>query len=168
MAIDYGMLVWKQYGAAIDMLEDAIRLCPDPLWRAILWKDTDDVRYGEFWFVAYHALFWLDLYLTGASEGFSPPPPFVRGRLPEQPYSKDEILSYLSECRTRCQATLKGLTAERAQQKCVFEWMEPSFLELQIYALRHVQEHAGQLSLVLGQHDVTGFDWVASARESMA
>jgi hypothetical protein len=44
--------------------------------------------------------------------------------------------------------------------------MEPSFLELQLYAMRHVQEHEGQLSLFLGQHDVTGFDWVASARES--
>ena len=42
MAINYGTLVWTQYGAAIDMLEDAIRLCPDPLWRASLWKDTDD------------------------------------------------------------------------------------------------------------------------------
>ena len=67
MAIDFGTLVWKQYGAAIDMLEDAIRLCPDPLWKAILWQDTEDVRYGEFWFVAYHALFWLDLYLTGTN-----------------------------------------------------------------------------------------------------
>ncbi|MBX2997111.1 MAG: DinB family protein [Caldilineaceae bacterium] len=166
MTIDYGSIVWKQYGAAIDMLEDAIRLCPDHLWRAALWKDSDDARFGELWFVAYHTLFWSDLYLTGRSEGFSPPPPFVRGRLPDQSYSKDQILSYLSECRKKCQATLEGLTEERAQQKCVFEWMEPSFLELQIYAMRHVQVHAGQLSLLLGQHDVTGFDWVASARES--
>ena len=65
-----------------------------------------------------------------------------------------------------CQSTLKDLTDERAQQKCVFEWMEPSFLELQLYAMRHVQEHAGQLSLTLGQHDVAGLDWVTQARGS--
>jgi DinB family protein len=165
MDINYRTIVWKQYGAAIDMLEDAIRLCPDHLWTAVLWKDTDDVQYGQFWFVAYHALFWVDLYLTGSREGFAPPPPFIRGRLPDQPYTKDQILAYLGECRKKCQSTIEALTDEKAQQRCVFEWMEPSFLELQIYAMRHVQEHAGQLSLFLGQHDVAGIDWVASARE---
>jgi hypothetical protein len=32
--------------------------------------------------------------------------------------------------------------------------------------MRHVQEHAGQLSLTLGQHDVAGLDWVTQARGS--
>jgi len=57
------------------------------------------------------------------------------------------------------------MTDEEAQQRCAFEWMEPSFFELQLYSLRHVQEHAAQLSLLLGQHDVSGFDWIASARD---
>lgn len=56
MDINYRMIVWRQYGAAMDMLEDAIRLCPDSLWTTVLWKDTDDARYGQFWFVAYHAI----------------------------------------------------------------------------------------------------------------
>jgi hypothetical protein len=165
MDINYRTIVWKQYGAAMDMLGDAIRLCPDPLWTAVLWKDTEDVQYGQFWFVAYHALFWADLYLTGRSEGFVPPPPFIRGRLPDQPYTKEQILAYLGECRKKCQSTLEALTDEQAQQRCVFEWMEPSFLELQLYAMRHVMEHAGHLGLLLGQHDVAGLDWVASARD---
>ena len=166
MDINYRTIVWNQYGAAIDMLEDAIRLCPDHLWTAVLWKDPDDGQYGQFWFVAYHTLFWVDLYLTGSREGFAPPPPFIRGRLPDQPYTKDQILVYLGECRRKCQSTVDALTDERAQRRCVFDWMQPSFLELQLYAMRHVQEHAGQLSLFLGQHDVAGFDWVASARDS--
>jgi hypothetical protein len=158
--------LWQQFGAAIDMLEDAIRLCSDQLWTAVLWKDTDDVRYSQFWFVAYHTLFWLDLFLTGSQEGFVPPPPFIRGALPEQPYTKEQILAYLGQCRSRCQSTIGALTEEKAHQRCVFEWMQPSFLELQLYSMRHVQEHAAQLSLVLGQHDVTGFDWIASARDA--
>lgn len=168
MALDYRTFVWNQYGAALDMLEDAIRLCPDRLWTMSLWQDDEDARYGQFWFVAYHTLFWSDLYFTGKSEGFLPPPPFVRGRLPEQPYSREQVLSYLSQCRQTCRATLAALTDERSQEKCVFSWMEPSFLELQLYAMRHVQEHAGQLSLVLGQQGVTGFDWVAIARPDAA
>jgi hypothetical protein len=158
--------VWRQYGAAIDMLEEAIRLCPDPLWTTVLWHDKNDARYGQVWFVAYHTLFWLDLYLTGADEGFEPPSPFIRGGLPEQPYSKDQVLAYLGQCRSRCQTTLETLTEEKARERCVFEWMEPGFLELQLYSMRHVQEHAAQLSLVLGQHGVTGFDWIATARDA--
>lgn len=166
MDINWRTSLWQQYGAAIDTLKDAIELCPDHLWTAVLWDDPDDVRYGEFWFVAYHTLFWLDLFLTGSPEGFAPPPPFIRGSLPEQPYTKEQILVYLDDCRSRCQATIEALTEEQAQQRCVFEWMEPSFLELQMYGMRHVQEHAAHLGLVLGQQGVTGFDWVASARNS--
>jgi hypothetical protein len=164
MKIKWSESIWKQIGAAIDTLEDAINLCPDHLWTVVVWKDPDDERYGQYWFIAYHALFWLDLFLTGTMEGFKPPLPFIRGKLPEQPYTKEEIIAYLKVCRDKCQSTLDELTEERAQQICVFEWMEPSFLELQLYSMRHLQEHAAQLSLVLGQHDVTGMDWVASAR----
>ena len=168
MDIDYRAIVWRQYGAALDMFADTVRLCPAPLWTAVLWQDAEDERYGQFWFIAYHTVFWSDLFLTGSSEGFAPPPPFVRGRLPDQPNTKEQVLAYLRECRDRCQATLAALTDERAQQRCIFAWMEPSYLELQLYAMRHVQEHAGQLSLLLGQNYVTGMDWVASARESTA
>jgi hypothetical protein len=157
--------IWQQYGAAIDMLEDAIVLCPGHLWSIALWKDSDDVRYGQFWFIAYHTLFWLDLFLTGSEEGFMPPHPFIRRVLPEQPYAKEQVLSYLGVCRSQCQSTIEGLTEEKAHQRCVFEWMEPSFLELRLYSMRHVQEHASQLSLALGQQGVTGFDWVACARD---
>ena len=164
MPVDWRTSTWKQFGAAIDMLEDAINLCPDHLWTTIVWKDPDDERYGQFWFVAYHSLKWLDLFLTGTMDGFAPPSPFVQGALPEQPYTKEQILAYLVICRAKCQSTLEALTDEEAQKRCVFDWMEPSFLELQMYSMRHVQEHAAQLSLVLGQHDVAGMDWIVSAR----
>lgn len=157
--------LWQQFGAAIDMLDDAINLCPDQLWTAVIWKDPDDVRYGQFWFVAYHTLFWLDLYLTGASEGFTPPAPFIRGKLPERPYTKDQIRTYLDQCRKKCQSTIEALTDDRACQHCKFDWYEASFLELLIYTMRHVQEHATHLNLLLGQHDVPGVDWVAKARD---
>jgi hypothetical protein len=55
--------VWKQFGASIDMLENAITLCPIEFW------DTDK----KFWYNAYHCLFYLDYYLTLEPEKFSPP-----------------------------------------------------------------------------------------------
>ena len=55
----------------MDMLENALHGCPDGLWAEPLWIDPQPcVGLSEFWYVAYHALFWLDLYLTGMDEGF--------------------------------------------------------------------------------------------------
>ena len=160
--------IWQQFGAAIDMLDDAISACPERLWSAVLWEDPEDPRYGQFWWVAYHALSWLDLYLTGDYKGFAPPAPFVRGQLPDQPYTKEEILGYLAQCRQKCQAIIQGLTDEKAYTIHKFDWMEPSYVEMQLYNMRHVQEHAAQLSLVLGQNGVSGPDWVAKARDKNA
>jgi hypothetical protein len=150
------------------MLDDATRLCPNQLWTAVLWKDPDDAAYGQFWFVAYHTLFWLDLYLTGASDGFAPPAPFIRGALPDKPYTKDQIRSYLDQCRRKCQSTIQALMDEKARQRCSFDWVEASFPELQFCNMRHVQEHAAQLSLLLGQYDISGMDWVTKARDSIS
>jgi hypothetical protein len=156
--------IWHQFGAAIDTLEDAINLCPDHLWTAQLWKDPEDARFGQFWYIAYHTLSWTDLYLYGSYDSFAPPPPFIRGRLPEKPYTKDQILTYLHQCRSKCQSTIETMTDEKANQICTFGWIEATYLEMQLYSMRHVQEHAAELNMLLGQHDVTGMDWIPQAR----
>lgn len=33
MNIPWKTIVWQQFGAAIDMLDNALRACPDELWR---------------------------------------------------------------------------------------------------------------------------------------
>src|SRR5579863_10196610 len=158
--------VWSQFGAAIDMLENAVHACPDELW-------NDRTQRLEFWYVVYHALFWLDLYLSGTAEGFAPPAPFTldeldpAGVLPAQAYTKEELLRYLAYTREKCHATLSALTDERARQPIAFPWSRGkdwSFVELQLYNMRHVQEHASQLLLLLGQHDIhASANWVARA-----
>ena len=159
--------LWRQFGAVIDYLAADIRVCPDDLWLACLWEPPSHVppEFAQFWYRAYHTLFWLDLYLTGAEEGFVPPAPFTLieqeefGPLPERSYSKAELLDYLQGCRARCQATIESLTDEAAQRWCRFGWGECSFFELLIYNLRHVQEHAGQLNLFLGQQGIESPDY---------
>ncbi len=161
-------LIWNQYGASIDMLDDAISICPERLWTVKVWEDEDDPAYGQFWYVAYHTLSWLDLYLTGDYEGFAPPPPFIRGKLSDQPYTKEDIRAYLLHCRRKCQSVIEGLTDEQASRVCVFPFMELGFLELQLYTMRHIQEHTAQLSLVLGDNGVSGTDWIAQARDDVS
>ena len=157
--------LWNQFGAAIDTLDDALSLCPDELWETVLWDDEEDARYGQFWFIAYHTLFWTDLFLGGVYGGFKPPAPFVRGKLPDQPYPRDDVEAYLKGCREKCRTMIDALTDEQATRICTFPWMEPSYLELQFYSMRHVQEHAAQLNMILGHRGITGQDWVPKARE---
>ncbi len=157
--------LWRQFGAAIDTLDAAINACPDQLWTAALWDDPDDPKYGQFWYIAYHTLSWLDLYLTGSREGFAPPAPFIRGALPQAPYSQADVSAYVRQCRQKCKATIEALTDEKAGQVCTFSWMQPTFLELQFYNMRHVQEHAAQMNLFLGGHGLTVTDWISKASD---
>ena len=154
--------VWRQFGAAIDTLENALLACPDELW-------SDRSQRLEFWYVVYHTLFWLDLYLSGSVEGFAPPAPFTldeldpAGLLPERPYTKDELQTYLDHGRHKCRASIEALTDEKARQRCKFLWGEISYAELLLYNMRYVQEHAAQLNLILGQKIGSASDWVTQA-----
>jgi hypothetical protein len=163
--------LWQQFGAAIDMLDNAVRACPDPLWCEQLWDaGAEQPESAQVWYVVFHTLFWLDLYLSGAVEGFVPPPPFTldeldpAGLYPERSYSKDELRTYLAHARGKCQATIAALTDETAGRPCRFSWGKVSFAELLLYNMRHVQEHAAQLNLFLGQRAGSAPGWVTRAR----
>lgn len=156
-------ILWQQFGAAIDMLENALLACPEELW-------SDRSRRPEFWYVVYHTLFFLDLYLSGSVEGFTPPAPFTldeldpAGLLPERPYTKDELHSYLEHGRKKCQVMTEALTDEKARQRCAFEWVDVNEAELLLYNMRHVQHHAAQLNLILRQTIDSAPGWVARAK----
>ena len=170
--IDHQML-WRQFGAAIDMLGDTLRDCPDVLWEKRLWQDQPEQwvasGFATFWYLGYHTLFWLDLYLTGAEEGFAPPAPFdlvemESGEALPRTYTRAELLGYLDDCRRKCQETIVTMSTEQAQRLCRFPWGELPFAELQLYNLRHVQEHAAQLRMFLGQQSGKSTNWIAQGR----
>lgn len=87
-------IIWSQFSASIEMLENAIKSCPEELWK-------DRTQTPEYWYLVYHTLFWLDFYLTDLPDGFNPPKPFTlseldpEGVIPERVYSKAELLGYL-------------------------------------------------------------------------
>ena len=169
--IDQTML-WRQFGAVIDDFGSTLRDCPDELWEKGLWDDHPDQwvasGFSAFWYLCYHTLFWLDLYLTGAEDGFAPPEPFdlmemdANEDLPRT-YTRSELLGYLEYCRRKCRDTIEGMTSERANRLCRFAWGELPFGELMLYTLRHVQEHGAQLRMFLGQQAGKSSDWVSRA-----
>src|SRR4051812_32728929 len=162
----------RQFGAAIDMLENAIRACPEDVWCDLTkkpeWVDNDIVG---FWYLAYHTLFFLDFYLSDSIEDFGPPAPFNRdefgpgGLLPKAPYSKEVLLEYLNHCRRKCDQAIDFMTDEKARQP---DRIRPeqnlSVAERHLYNLRHVQHHAAQLNLVLRQKTGSAPKWVTASR----
>jgi hypothetical protein len=164
----------QQFDAAIDMLENVLRACPEQLWQVRLWDDPQIPRSSEFWYILFHTLFWLDLYLSGSVEGFMPPAPFTldeldpSGIIPERPYTKDELQTYLEHTRIKCRMTLTALTDEKARQQCTFTWGEITFAELLLDNMRHVQEHSAQLNMIIGQKMSWSPKWVTSAKKTAA
>lgn len=152
--------LWKQFGASIDMLENAITLCPDKLWIE-----------ERFWYSSFHCLFWLDYYLTLEPNSFAPPEPFTlsefdpSGALPERAYSKTEVLSYLQHNRQKCHTLMASMSDEVANQRWINEYKNYSVFEITLYNMRHVQHHAAQLNLLLRQEINNAPNWVGQAKE---
>jgi len=160
-------VLWGQFGAAIDMLENAIRACPDALW-------SDRARTPEFWYLAYHTLFFLDLYLHDAVDGFAPPAPFTldeldpSGVMPDRVYAKRELLSYLEHGRHLARTRIAALSAETAVQRCRYGWKDVTHLESLLSNMRHVQHHTAQLNLLLRQSTDSAPEWVTTSRSTLS
>lgn len=184
METTWNTALWRQMGAAIDVLDNALAACPDDCWTERVWREPPPPyfppQFGECWYVAFHTVVWLDLYLAGVpEEEFAPPPAFPRGEvdsnetLPSQPYARETVRAYLANVRERARATLLALTDEQARRPVSYSWSRGqsiSYFELQLYSMRHVQEHAAQLGLFLGDRGVPGavLDWVPRAKDEAA
>ncbi|NJM42105.1 MAG: DinB family protein [Anaerolineae bacterium] len=116
--------------------------------------------------LGYHVLFWTDLYLEGKDEGFAPPAPFNLDEFdpnfvpPKQVYTKAVLHNYLAHCCAKCVARIGGLDDASASAISGFSWLPCSYFEVQLYNLRHMQEHGAQLNMFLGQMAGTEVKWV--------
>ncbi len=165
--------LWKQFGASIDMLKNAIVLWPEEHW------DTNK----KFFYTVYHTLVFLDYYLTIPPKDFSSALPFTitePGNIPEDAiddiipdriYSKKELLDYLQASRDKCHELIAGLTTEKLNERFIEEpgqgTMDYSVLEILLYNMRHVQHHAAQLNLFLRQRINNAPRWVSRAKDDL-
>jgi hypothetical protein len=153
-------ILWQQFGAAIQMLENAMHDCPDEVW-------GDQINFFEFWYITYHTLFWLDFGLSESPIGFAPPAPFgleefdPAGVLPNRVYSKAELQTYLEHGREKTRSAILGLTDEKARARFQYFSTNFSILELMLDHMRHVQHHTAQLNLLLRQRTNSAPQWVS-------
>jgi len=168
MDADWKNTVWRQFGAAIDTLENAMAVCPDGLW-------SDQSKYHQFWYVTFHTLFWLDYYLSESLEAFTPPAPFgleemdPAGVIPKRPYTKDELQTYLEHGREKCRKRIADMTDEKAHQHFQVggRRIDVTAAELLLYVMRHVQHHAAQLNLILRQETDSAPGWIFKAKTDL-
>ncbi len=151
--MDYQYIICSQYLASLEMLKQTIEQCPDALW-----DDANDKN--KFWHVAYHALFYTHLYLQPTEQDFKP---WAKQRkahdlsLPADPYSKEEVLEYLAFCQQQVIDLVPQLDFDAESG---FDWLHMNKAELQIYTIRHLQQHVGELMERLGSRAGIDVDWV--------
>jgi hypothetical protein len=154
--MDTNQAIRSQYLAALKMLKQAIERCPESMWNVAEEKN-------KFWQVAYHALFYVHLYLQKTSADFKPWSKHREGA--ERPgvaigvaYTREELLEYLTFCQAQIVEQTASLDLEAASG---FEWLPFNKLELQFYNIRHFQQHIGELYERLGSGAAIELDWVS-------
>ena len=149
--------IQSQYHAALIMLKDTIEKCPEELW-----ADNDYVN--PFWRVAYHTIIYTHFYLSPTEDDFIPwekhkdDMQLLGPSAPDsEPYSKDDLLAYLDLCVEQVALQIASLDIEAESG---FNWLPFDKLELQLYNIRHIQQHTGELCERLGAHGEIEVGWV--------
>lgn len=168
--------LWRQFGASIDMLINAVQDCPADYWRTN----------PKFHYMAYHTALYLEYYLSVPPIDFVPLLPYtstapedlpseaVDDSLPNRHYTQQELLHYLQAGREKCRQFIAGLTEEKLQQ-C---WttgatgkdlalsdpraLDYPVLDMIFINMRHVQHHTAQMNLLLRQTINAAPDWIAT------
>ena len=142
--MDIKKILQSQYFAALAMLKQAIIKCPPSVWDAPEDKDN-------FWFKAYHTLYYAHKYLQINPKDFVPWKKHHKPQ-PGNPIAREEILEYLAfvEGQVTDRIPLTDLEAGAG-----FLGNRLSKMELQIINIRHIQEHTGELYERLGSRENT-------------
>jgi hypothetical protein len=162
----------SQYHAGLAMLHEAIERCPDDVWESEEHKNA-------FWQVAYHVLYFTDLYLRPSLAAFRPwaghqgsvqhedgiagaadpksPLPLI-----PSPYTKEQTLAYWRIVDAMVDGAVDALDLWSAESG--FHWYPIPKLEHQLVNLRHLQHHAAQLADRLRAAEDVGVRWVGSRR----
>jgi len=138
-------VIARQYHSTLEMLESAIRTCPKAIW-----LDSSGDSPNRYWHIAYHALFYTHFYLAPTEADFVPWPMHRAGYnfLGAAPGAPNE-----SEVS-------RQMASVDFDAPSGFYWLPFSKFELQLYTLRHLAHHTGQLADRLRSQANLGVGWV--------
>ena len=152
----------SQYRAALAMLKQAIAECPEELWVA------EEFR-NRTWHVAYHTLFYAELYAHASEAEFTPWAKHraecrLLGATAEElkgvaPYTREELLEYHARCVAAVEKLVPKLPLDGPSG---FDWLPFTKLETHVYNIGHIQHHTGQLAERLRVAQDVGVRWVSN------
>jgi hypothetical protein len=162
--LDIRHSIARQYRASLAMLGQAVEVCPESLW---LSPDYPN----RYWHIAFHTVFYAHFYLHPSEAEFRPwakcikdsqflgPRPWAPHETPLRPtpYTKAEVLEYHALCCAEMETRVPSLDLAAPSG---FYWLPFNKLELQLYNIRHVQHHTGQLADRLRAAAGIGLGWV--------
>ena len=148
--MNHRKILTSQYQASLAMLKECIKHggCKE-IW-------NDESFKNKYWHIAYHVLFYTDLYLSVNEKSFkawekhrknyqfigkSPFPPHDEPKITEA-YSADDTMEYLSQVEDSVTEKLNSYDLDAPSG---FSWLNFNKYELQIYNIRHIQHHTAQL-----------------------
>jgi hypothetical protein len=151
-----------QYLSGLRMLRRSIEVCPETLWL--------EGRPNRFWHVAYHTLFYARFYLSKSDAAFVP---WTKqradynflGAVPSRPdftptvdipYTQTELLELCDLCMSEVEIQVPAFDLEEPSG---FFWLPMDKLELQLYSIRHIAHHTGQLVDRLRNESGIGVPW---------
>ena len=162
--------LWKsttlsQFEAALCTLGRCMYACPDSAW-------DGQVAKLSFCQVAFHALFFVDCYLSTDTDAMLAQP-FHRERadifrdydemkdqLQTLLYTRAQLEAYLAFGRGKVSAVINGETEASLRGPSGFYWLPFPRAEIHAYNLRHIQHHAATLSLRLRLDHGIDIRWV--------
>lgn len=162
MTLDIKRTLKSQYLASLEMMKRAVEACPDSQW-----EGSD--HQNAFWNIAYHALVYTHFYLHASEDAFVPWEKYedrfrLLGQTDEdleayEPYSKAEILEFLQFVGEQVDGLVESLELD---SESGFSWLPFDKMELQIYNIRHLQQHTGELCERLGRDGTIEIGWVGT------
>ena len=160
--MNFSAMIQSQYLAALEMLKGTITRCPESIWNS-----PDDKT--PFWQIAYHTLFFTHLYIQDSIKTYAPwhlhrndyeSLGHDAAHIAE-PYDKATVLDFMEFCG---QEVAKMVPELNLEGESGFDWLPMNKLELQIYNIRHIQQHTGELMERLGGRTGAKLDWVSFKR----
>lgn len=147
----------SQYQAALAMFRNAVGALP-----AARWDDPADRN--ATWRIAYHALFFTQLYLSGSEEAFDPwiaedpatfDEPFeLPAGTPARPV--EQMLAYADAIEAMLPSLVPVIAYDGPSG---FSWISISRFEHHIYNIRHLQHHTGQIAERARASGGDGLEW---------
>jgi DinB family protein len=154
-----------QFEASLAMMNQCIAACPEKHWE-------DKIANGPVRWVAYHTLFFTDLYLTPNEKAFELRELHHRGGDEREPVAsvglpKAELLTYVPICRQKAIESIAAETEESLAGPSGFSWYKCTRGELHLISIRHIQHHTGQISAFVRRvspthADLRSLPWIAT------